>query len=54
MMNTVREEGCNAEDSGHEEYEYISHEEVMRVSERLMEQHMEALKALARGSYEDN
>ena len=46
-MNTARDDDFDVQEAGHEEYEYMTHEEVMRLSERIMEQHKEALIALA-------
>lgn len=46
-MNTVLEEKADIEDFAQEEYTPADHDEVMRVSERLLNQHREAYTALA-------
>ncbi len=48
FMNTVlKEEDFDVLEAVHEEYENADNEEVMRISERLLEKHKEAYTALA-------
>ena len=47
-MNTVSERNYfDIQEIGHEEYEYASDEEVMRISRDLIIKHEEAYRALA-------
>ena len=47
-MNAVlAEEYIDAQEAGHEEYEYMTHEEVVEGTRYIIEKHKEALKALA-------
>ena len=46
-MNTARDDDFDVQEAGHEEYEYADFDEVMRISDRLIEQHKEAYRALA-------
>ena len=47
-MNAVlKEEYFDVQDRGHEEYEYITHEEVVEGTREIIEKHQAALKALA-------
>ena len=48
FMNTVlKEEEFDVLEAAHEEYENADNEEVMKISERLLEKHKEAYTALA-------
>ena len=46
-MDTVRDDDLDVQETGHEEYEYITHEEVVEGTRAIIEKHKAALKALA-------
>ena len=46
-MNTVLEDELIVEDIVHEEYLTANDDDVVKISERLLEQHKEAYRALA-------